>query len=298
MEQENISKIVDKSQNILIVPSFPNEPESLEASRALYQILEKTGKNATIVIDNEIDSSVSKKAIISVDSSEQNIKQIRYEKNGRTIKIVLDFVGEDFNEENINLSNIDNSFDLIITIGVHSLASLESLLEDNFKLFYEKTIINIDNNESNEGYGQINVVIPGKPLSHIIKEKFQEKDIFPEQNTNKAIFWAQVLESIEVDRQSNTTFFFITKDLFDKTQTTPKDLSQIIQYLQGKNSEFSKFVLLWEGHGINGFLYGFPHETLKKIWQEFGGENKGKGLLFSANKAKLKETYNKIISLI
>ena len=28
----------------------------------------------------------------------------------------------------------------------------------------------------------------------------------------------------------------------------------------------------------NGFLYGFTHETLKKLWQEFGGENKGKGL--------------------
>jgi len=178
MQEERLKNLLERSKNILIVPAYPNEPESLNASRLLFKILRNIGKNATLALDNQISAGglETKKICLTINSFDRHVKQIYYEKNKKTINIFVDFLGHDIAPDDINLKNLgvekDLIFDLIITLGVPNLASLDDFLEENFKLFYEKPIINIDNTSNNEGYGQINLISLETPLDIIVRENF------------------------------------------------------------------------------------------------------------------------------
>ncbi len=197
---------IDKARNILIVPANPFEQESYSASLTLCSILRNIGKNVNLsyrdiprnlpLFENDFDQYLKKTSLI-INTPDKQIKEIYYEKDENKITIDL-FLP---NNEEINLEDIEikseNGFvapDAVITIGVETLASLEDELDENFKIFYEKPIINIDNHAGNDAYGQINLLDRNKTLaniisdlSNILKEKREEAEIKDSSGTAKNI---------------------------------------------------------------------------------------------------------------
>jgi hypothetical protein len=171
MQEERIKNLISRSENILIVPAHPNEPESFNASLALASILNNMGKNANVAQNNTLPSGGDSeyKAHITIDTQGREISQIYYEKEKDSLNIFIDYKNTPLCHEDISITNDQKpaSYDLIFTIGVENLATLDEFTEENFKLFYERPIINISNILSTETFGQINI-IEDSPLSQLI----------------------------------------------------------------------------------------------------------------------------------
>lgn len=78
----------------------------------------------------------------------------------------------------------DKPFDLLITLGVHDYKIIEKGFEENPDALFECDIINIDNNISNQNYGDINFVEDYPTLSQAtacfinhIGETYESKDV-------------------------------------------------------------------------------------------------------------------------
>ena len=171
-----VKNVLDKSSNIWIFPSPDINKESLQASLALYYSLNKMGKNANLIAQQDVSQDLeglvnnAKTASIMINVADKEVKELSFEKNGNFVKIDLDLKGSQISLDDITITSPPQSKnpDLVFTIGVQRLSDLEDLLEENFKIFYEKPIINIDNQDNNEKFGQINFINTGYDLTKIL----------------------------------------------------------------------------------------------------------------------------------
>lgn len=124
---EQIFTLIQKSNNILIVLGGQASPDAICSGLALYLFFKKIDKN-TQLIGNSSHESCGK----------------------------LDFLPS-FREIE-NASKIKTDYDLIIVLDAPDLESLGEIYENNFKLFYNTPILNIDHKARNERFGEINLV--------------------------------------------------------------------------------------------------------------------------------------------
>ena len=151
-------KLVERSQNILIVPTHETSGDSLSSALALLFTLRKMGKNANILIKeipesfrflSNLESANSRDFVISINGSEKEIGEMRYEKNENGLKIYLALNKGEVSEKDISFSTFNQNPDLLIALGIRSSADLS---------FYQAPILNIDNQPSNEDFGEINLI--------------------------------------------------------------------------------------------------------------------------------------------
>ena len=137
--------IIGGAQNILLLPSSNSAGDSLPASLALFFTLKKLGKNVNIAFEEipekfrfllEQNHISDKDFVISIDTSEKDIAEMRYEKNEKDLKIYLtlnrgDLKKDDISfprlEENVEIKKdnlYDKNPDLLISIGARSLEDL------------------------------------------------------------------------------------------------------------------------------------------------------------------------------
>ena len=171
--EDQILKLIDGAESILIMPSSPPDGDSLGGAVALYLALRKIGKNSTVVcadpvpealqflpmmnaISNEF--SPSPDFIITLDTANAELDSLRSELKENKINIVLTAKKGKFSAENISFSHGDNRYDLIITVDTAALQQLGRFYEDNVGLFQEIPVINIDHHASNDQFGLINYV--------------------------------------------------------------------------------------------------------------------------------------------
>src|SRR3989338_1719257 len=95
--------------------------------------------------------------VIAINTAESPIGEIRYEKKGQKLEIIISPQSSPIKKENISIEEADYPFDLLITIGVSSLDKIgESLNDPN--LIFDTPLINIDRGDKNENFGEINIV--------------------------------------------------------------------------------------------------------------------------------------------
>ena len=198
--EEQIKSLIEKSQNILIVPSLPLKGDSFAAVLALFYTLKKLNKNVNILI-KEIPSEfqflippASEDFIITINNLDEKISGIHYEKklgrlnlylnlkNGRLSAKDVSFASK---KEGMEIPCLKNSFleemDTIITLGIQQFETVERLFQNNSSNLYKASILNIDNNSLNRNFGQMNIVNPkDASLSALIYEfiKSIDKNIF------------------------------------------------------------------------------------------------------------------------
>lgn len=198
-------KLIEGYQNIIVLPSEHAQVDSLGAALALSCTLKKMGKNVNLQAGKIAEKfqflkyeqpGLSKEFVISIEPSGEKIKEMRYEKDGKELKIYLTCEKGAIKEENISFALLEkklsltssktdgktaNRPELLITLGIKSFEDLE-YLNQNTKLLYDTPILNIDNQVSNENFGEVNLINLTSSLSEISTNfiKSIDENIFDE----------------------------------------------------------------------------------------------------------------------
>jgi nanoRNase/pAp phosphatase (c-di-AMP/oligoRNAs hydrolase) len=173
-----VKKIIEGAENILICPADYSQGDCLGSSLALYYTLKNLGKKVN-VLAKEIPerfrflADLEKNFVISLNTIEKEISEMRYEKNSSNLKIYLALNHGEVTKDDISFAEVSRTeknivspdelsssspYSLLITIGAKSLDELEEISTKNPKIFYQTPVVNIDNQPLNENFGQINVV--------------------------------------------------------------------------------------------------------------------------------------------
>ncbi len=185
---EQIFKQIEKSKNILIIFKEKDEGDLTATSLAFYSYLKLLNKNVDIVNNkknndnNQRDLSFLpnhniilnnltniRRFIVSLNIKNAKISQIKYSLDKEELNFIISPSVGWFEDKDVSTHAGEFKYDLIICLGIKDLESLEKLYDENIEFFYKTTIINIDNDASNEEYGQINLIELNSPtISEII----------------------------------------------------------------------------------------------------------------------------------
>ncbi len=223
-----VINLIEKSKNILILPSSPPDGDSLGSTVALYLVLTKLGKEVTAVcadpvpeayqflpkeevIQNEID--ISRDFIITVDCTGTDVSNVKHNVENGKVNIVLTPKKGNLAEKNVTFNHGEAKYDLIIVVDTGDYEQLGKLYEDHTEFFFRVPVINIDHHASNNEFGKVNLVdVTASSTTEILFELFQamrktENLIDPDTAT-------ALLAGIITDTGS-----------FQNSNTTPKALS-------------------------------------------------------------------------
>lgn len=196
--------LVQKSQNILILPPADLQGDSLGSSLALFYTLKKLGKNVNTLIEKvpekfqfltSLPSQIppfheraglgeqGENFVILINTEGKEIEKMHYEKNERDLKIYLTLSRGGIKEKDVSFAGGDKTCatnekaDLLVTLGVARLEDLGKHFEENPKLFYEVPILNIDNHPANENFGEVNLIeIKSCSVSEIVTNLIKSMD--------------------------------------------------------------------------------------------------------------------------
>jgi phosphoesterase RecJ-like protein len=171
--RKHIIELIKRSKSILIMPSAPVDGDSLGGALALYLLMKKIGKQATVVcadpvpeafqflpitkiISNEFTSASD--FIVALDCKKAKIKSIRTMLEHDKVNIIITAKKGQFSSSDVSFHHGPSRYDLIITVDTADLEQLGRFYEDNTELFAQIPVINIDHHASNNYFGKINLV--------------------------------------------------------------------------------------------------------------------------------------------
>ena len=183
---QEAKKCIAEANNICIIPSQTNEPESLTSALALFYTLKELHKNVNPIMEDLPEKlsfltpsldfiSSPKNFVISIPRAQADVSQIYYEKNEDNLKIYLTLDKGTLKKDQIYFYFSEAKPDLVITLGIQDFQKeLEGKL-DSFGFLFGCLIINIDNNEQpfgetqgkNKKFGTVNI-IENTSLSEIV----------------------------------------------------------------------------------------------------------------------------------
>jgi hypothetical protein len=202
-DKDYINSLIDPAKNIAIV-SARHGTDGVAAAIGLAEYInDKYGKNSTVIypfdqgeFDNEllmirnVNNDMGTVALkISLDYSGTAIESVDYHKEDES-KLILEIgpVDRDFDMSRIKYEIDGTDYDLIITVGASTLASLGAFYSRNKSEFDKTDIINIDNSVNNENFGKINIVNPAAlNLSALVLAKFGEWEYTPGKLAAKSL---------------------------------------------------------------------------------------------------------------
>ena len=186
---DEAKNLINRSQDIFILPSKNLQGDNLGASLSLFYTLKKLNKNVNVFIENipekfqffnDFQTNNSKEFIISLNSAQKEVEQLRYENNEQNLKIYLTLRKGEIQEKDIKLNTVmkdpnftqtksDKQPDLLVVLGTESLDNVKCS-QQNFQNIFETPILNIDNQPSNENFGDVNLIDMTSSLSEISLE--------------------------------------------------------------------------------------------------------------------------------
>lgn len=179
---ENLSYIknsVTNAKNIGILVKNDADEDAVVAASALFFALKNAHKQAVFpsVLSEKLSSIMDihskrqQKIHISLD---EDVSEVYYEKKDNGIDVFITPKSENISDDNFSCKIISGSneeysdnvsdFDLLFAIGVENFEDVEHMCGQNLDQLYACTVINIDNNLSNQNYGEINIVNDKEPL--------------------------------------------------------------------------------------------------------------------------------------
>jgi len=192
--KQQAAELINKSHNILIVLPKDLCADALGSGLALFGLAQDLGKKADLIAHEPVpeklfflpglenvksELSSLRDFIISIDTSQKRIKQLRYENKDAVLKIYL--AGPDkLEQKDVKLEPGPFVYDALITIDTPDLETLGQFYENYAELFFEKPILNIDHKSGNEYFGEINMVEPTASSSAEIVTDFINS-FFPNQ---------------------------------------------------------------------------------------------------------------------
>ncbi len=206
-QTQEFKNILDQSNNVLIAfkknwmtGGQPAGVDAVASSLALQKALAKLQKPAEIAADgfsppahiNFLDAEISiqptapglRRLTINVDLARGKVSDLSYDIKDGKLKIFLTPDNGMLSPQDISSENSDFKHDLIITVDSHNLNSLGGLYTGASELFFAQPIVNIDHNNNNEHFGQLNLVdFSASSSAEIIFETLEalDKNLFDEK---------------------------------------------------------------------------------------------------------------------
>lgn len=173
--EQQITKQLEKSQNILIIFPADDSGDATASALALFLFLKKIKKKPEIACSpktvaqtslaflpayQEIQDNLNnlRRFIVSLNIQGTTINQIKYTIENNQLNFIISPASGWFKPEDVTARAGEFKYDLIVTIGTADLESLGLLYDSNIEFFYKTTIINIDHQSQNEDFGQINLI--------------------------------------------------------------------------------------------------------------------------------------------
>ena len=199
-KNEQVLNQIKKAKNILIAGYVPWNEEIIPSALALQLALDKLGKKSEIILETEKDKDYLKPSlepfqnfpnfskiknrldnlsdfVISLDLSQAKIGKVKYKVTEKALNFYITPQEGIFRNEDVSARNTNFKYDLIITLGTPDLELLGENYKQATEFFYQTPIINIDNQASNEEYGQINLIDLTKPsMAEVIFSLFEERE--------------------------------------------------------------------------------------------------------------------------
>jgi len=171
--EEQTINLIEKSNRILLLPSSPPDGDSLGAALALYLVLKKLGKEATVICADPVPEALqflptidtisgnfggAEDFIVTLNCTESEVDTVKYEVEQDKVNIIITPRKGRFSEKDVTLHHGAAKYDLIITVDTGDLQQLGHIYEDNPEMFYSIPVINIDHHASNSEFGRINMI--------------------------------------------------------------------------------------------------------------------------------------------
>jgi nanoRNase/pAp phosphatase (c-di-AMP/oligoRNAs hydrolase) len=171
---QQIYQSINNSKNILLLVPVNYNGDCLSAVLAFYNYLlsQTKGDNIDFILPQKAKKIYSflpgirnaklsfdhiRRLVLSINTSNTKVNKIDYTQSKDNLNIFINSVPTEINTENVK-TFYDNYYDLIIIFKSPDLKSLGEVFSDHPDFFHQTPIINIDNQASNERYGQINFV--------------------------------------------------------------------------------------------------------------------------------------------
>jgi len=317
----DIKETLNGIENIGILTKKNANNDAIGASLALFFALRGAGKKPCFPsknLPNEIIEFTKKKSgkQFQVTFNEE-ISEVYYEKKGQGLVLYLTPKDKTINDESFSCkvvsgeSFFSSEYDVLFTVGIDDFKEVEDLCDAD--QLFNCTIINIDNNLSNQNYGEINIIKDDQSLSQIIacllKEineyTNKEADSFllyglsfsNKKNDNEkkisTIKWLLKnggdLSLLSGDAQKNKLLEIILNNLiyknetyistvlesdFETSKTTSKDLGFITEKLKNFLN-IPSFFILWESRTSPLSVKGLFYTNKKYIVNKMNDGFKG-----------------------
>ncbi len=166
-------ELIKKSNNILITTAENAKGDGISSSLALALILEKAGKQVTLVTCGESyknfgflpgiekikeDFSGVRDFIISLSLDKTGVGKVSYKVDGNRLHFFISPQGANFEKDDVSFSYGGFKFDAVVVLDSVDLESLGLIYDTNTEFFYNHPVINIDHHSENDYFGMINFV--------------------------------------------------------------------------------------------------------------------------------------------
>ncbi len=110
-----------------------------------------------------------------------------------------------------------------------------------------------------------------------------------------------VLRKIKLDSNKYLPVVCLTKKDFKNSDSAPKNLGSILDQLTNNFFHLPSLLLLWESNSVNnvrGVFYSPNIKTVMKIAQQFKGEIKAKGTIFSMKEQDISRAKERLMEIV
>ena len=172
-ETEQVASVIKTSNHILIAFRQDCSVDAVASALALSLVLRQQNKLVDVVCagfnlpknlqflsdSKTIQPTIAnlQKFIVDVGIDKNKIEELSYNIEAGKLRIYITPKTGSLTADDVTISNSEYKYDLIITVDTPDLASLGAVYQNNTEFFYNTTIVNIDHDNTNEHFGQINL---------------------------------------------------------------------------------------------------------------------------------------------
>lgn len=203
---KRISEFLAKSQNVGIVTPKDPSMDEMAAALSLFLAFEDSGKNLAIATPSEplvevstlvgIDKVKTKlnyqagDLVVSFPYKEGEIEKVSYtlEEGVLNIQVKAGEAGLSFDERDIKFIRPQAAPELLFVVGADKVTDLGRLFDPQD--LKDTTVINIDNNPQNTGFGDIVLVYPkASSVSEIVADFIFSEGLNMDQDISQNLLW-------------------------------------------------------------------------------------------------------------
>jgi len=256
---QQLASIIEKSKNVLILTAENPSGDAICAAWALAFYLKKRNIETTVAFGDEFRETEkysflpkpekvtdniygSQDFLLLFNTKHNNIANVRTEKGEEELRIFITPEKGSIDPRDFSFVPAKFKFDLLVILGASDKESIGKIYEESPDIFYEVPIVNIDCNNANENFGQINLVnITASSVCEVLSENLEK--------INPELFDQNIAECL-------LTGIISATDSFQKKNTTPKSL-QLAARLMEKGADQQK---------ITRYLFKTQPLNLLKLW--------------------------------